>query len=221
MSTEIKPGQVWAWKPGSTSHKEGTEVLITSANDAADSDERAVWYEYPDGSQAAQWRTRGGFLADMVFVRDTTPAPLDPSKVKAGDTVTVSGGGTGDRPAYQITGVAWEPSHSPGTLWVGPVCISAPLVILTDHQPAPEPEKDLLAETIWKASRADEGTISATGANHVAAAIRNLFVVIDPAAVDESELASIIAGEYGHEDDVARALDTVRVILAELGVEAS
>lgn len=31
---------------------------------------------------------------------------------------------------------------------------------------------DKLAETIWNASRADEGTISATGANHVAKAVR-------------------------------------------------
>lgn len=32
--------------------------------------------------------------------------------------------------------------------------------------------RDRLAEVIWEASRADEGTISATGANIVAAAVR-------------------------------------------------
>ena len=34
------------------------------------------------------------------------------------------------------------------------------------------PEKDALAELIWNTSRADEGTISATGANIIARALR-------------------------------------------------
>lgn len=48
---------------------------------------------------------------------------------------------------------------------------------------------DKLAERIWEASRADESTISATGAYIVAKAIEDRFVVIDrndpPVVVDE------------------------------------
>lgn len=38
-------------------------------------------------------------------------------------------------------------------------------------------EKDVLAELIWNTSRADEGTISATGANIIAREIRERFGV--------------------------------------------
>lgn len=57
--------------------------------------------------------------------------------VHVGDTVTVSGRTTGNEP-FQVEGVVWEPTHSPGGLWVGPVSLRAPGITITDHQPAPE-----------------------------------------------------------------------------------
>lgn len=60
---------------------------------------------------------------------------IDPSKVKAGDTVTVAGTNTAHL-EYTVTGVVWEPSHSPGQLWVGPVALDATTLTITDHQPA-------------------------------------------------------------------------------------
>jgi hypothetical protein len=79
------------------------------------------------------------------------PAPLDPSKVKAGDTVTVEviplhG------PRYSLGGEVYRVDTS-GPLWVGPVCITRPdedivRVRLTDHQPAPEPEPEWTDGTV-------------------------------------------------------------------------
>ena len=59
----------------------------------------------------------------------------------------------------------------------------------------PEVERNRLAETIWNASRADEGTISATGANVVADAIMNA-----DAPEFESRLARRIAYEQQLQD---------------------
>jgi len=48
--------------------------------------------------------------------------------------------------------------------------------------------RDALAKAIWEASRADEGTISATGANHVADAL-----IASGAVVDADTLADDVA----------------------------
>lgn len=63
---------------------------------------------------------------------------IDQTAVKAGDTVTVTGKTTvGD--TYEITGKVWEPTHSLGSLWVGPVAIGSPMITITDHQPEWKP----------------------------------------------------------------------------------
>lgn len=49
-------------------------------------------------------------------------------------------------------------------------CWQGPLRTALAAQP-PATDRDALAEVIWTASRDDEGTISATGANHVADAV--------------------------------------------------
>lgn len=188
------------------------------------------------------------FLFAPVYDEPAAPAPLDPSKVKAGDTVTVSGGGTGDRPAYEITGVAWEPSHSPGTLWVGPVCISAPLVTLTDHQPALEPEPEWKPGTVYDARLAGgadpfrvwaiEGDTPGTtaeftdylGNSYEAGELLDVrpLVVIDPAEVDvDAVSAAIYKAMYG--GDWRQASSPARDIyglgaaaaLVALGIEES
>lgn len=65
-------------------------------------------------------------------------ASLDPSTVKAGDTVTVH---VAAAPPFDVHGKVWEPGmEAPAGLSVGNVSLTAPNVTLTDHQPAPEPE---------------------------------------------------------------------------------
>lgn len=48
--------------------------------------------------------------------------------------------------------------------------------------------RDALAKAIWEASRADEGTISATGANHVADALIASGAVVDAATLADDEI---------------------------------
>lgn len=79
---------------------------------------------------------------------------------------------------------------------------------------------DMLASTIWMASRNDEGTISATGADHVAAAVRNLFVVIEPSKVDVDKLAPLARAAWIHTNGPGLWSTVVRAVLAELGIEA-
>jgi hypothetical protein len=87
-------------------------------------------------------------------------AEFDPSKVKPGDTVTVrvepnpvTGWGTLDHgpEAIEVTGKVWLDSgdnpHGP-VAKVGVHALGLPNVTLTDHQPAPEPDWDAMAEVI-------------------------------------------------------------------------
>lgn len=157
----------------------------------------------------------------------TDPAPLDPSKVKAGDTVTVrvepnpdTGWGTLDHgpEAIEVTGKVWLDSgdnpHGP-VLKVGVHAIGRDNVTLTDHQPAPEPEPaDALAQAAWEAMLAD----GADGrevfrADKVADAIRAKFVVIDPAAVDVDMLV-----DTSHNNAMTKR-EVVEHVLGTLGIE--
>jgi hypothetical protein len=58
-----------------------------------------------------------------------------------------------------------------------------------------------LAEAIWTASRADEGTISATGANHVADALLPLLAEVRTEAYRVEREAAVL---YGDPDDWCR-----------------
>jgi len=76
---------------------------------------------------------------------ETTPAPLDPSKVKAGDTVTVEvSNSKPDVPTYTVKGEVHNDDQ--GRPWVGPILLNSKYpggpvsITLTDHQPAPKPE---------------------------------------------------------------------------------
>lgn len=68
---------------------------------------------------------------------DTTPAPLDSSKVKAGDVVTVRVEPNPELPPFDITGPAYLTSGN--WMYVGGWPLSENRVTLTAHQPAPEP----------------------------------------------------------------------------------
>lgn len=198
-----------------TEFKKGDKVRRTHADTIA-------WRGMPAGTEAEVlgFNNSGMVLNgwgdghEPSYFKLVTPALLDPSKVKAGDTVTLESGtalvrdvvieaksrGVGQFVFY----TAENPDPLiPGTYYL----VNSGAWTLTDHQPAPEPEKDLLAETIWLASRADEGTISATGADHVAAAIRNLFTVINPVEVDVDGLKRVLAiADYDYQAQADAAL---------------
>jgi hypothetical protein len=89
-----------------------------------------------------------------------TPAPLDPSKVKAGDTVTVSLTDY-ELGTYEVSGTVRATSG--GALMVGPTCIASngtwrKAATLTDHQPAPKPE--------WGPGTSGTATALSTGNVH-------------------------------------------------------
>lgn len=79
-------------------------------------------------------------LSEVAWLDDTTPAPLDPSKVKAGDTVTLTVDPPDTHPAFTVAGE----THSLGgsAVYVGGWRVDdlPDYVTLTAHQPAPEPE---------------------------------------------------------------------------------
>jgi hypothetical protein len=82
-------------------------------------------------------------LSEVAWLDDTTPAPLDPSKVKAGDTVTlhVEYDDASNGKPYDISGEVTLDTY--GSRWIGPVMLEGEQgyeFTLTDHQPAPKPE---------------------------------------------------------------------------------
>lgn len=164
MSTEIKPGQIWAWQDTYDARgPHGTTFEVVDASpDAPD-----VAYQYRDSAGMDPELVRAApadvIRANANLVRcvcrtgteDTcnqhsaTPAPLDPSKVKAGDTVTLESGtalvrdvvieaksrGVGQFVFY----TAENPDPLiPGTYYL----VNSGAWTLTDHQPAPEPEPE-------------------------------------------------------------------------------
>ncbi|MDR7385247.1 hypothetical protein [Promicromonospora iranensis] len=173
---------------------------------------------------------------------DATPAPLDPSKVKAGDTVTVEvirlhG------PRYSLSGEVYRVDTS-GPLWVGPVCITAPdedivRVRLTDHQPAPEPEPEWALDTLAditngstsvRAIRVEtpDGNVwqtiphSSWWSDANVTDVRPL-VVIDPAdeKFDQDSLAEVARTAYSSAHDVVEWETVANAIRAHLGIEVS
>jgi len=245
MSTEIKPGQTWAWKPGARFRPAGTEVLVTKVTDDR------VYYEYPDKSSAPQERMHGSFLASMEFVRDATPAPLDPSKVRKVDTVTLENGETSVRGpvvniehrqeivvGFAIKNIGWR--------YVAPNVVvqqEEGAWLLTAHQPAPEPEPEWKPGTVALISTGSEPDVMASRLYDGAAPWRSLsgyahwtdeqinsvrpLVVIDPAEVDVVEIAKAMhqvdypgldfALNLGQSVYVAKA----RAALAHLGIEVA
>jgi hypothetical protein len=160
------------------------------------------------------------------------PAPLDPSKVKPGDTVTVrvepnpdTGWGTLDHgpEAIEVTGKVWLDSgdnpHGP-VAKVGVHALDLPNVTLIAHQPSPEPERKpgtLVAATMDDGAEvvgflAIDGYIvfvdgdgdETREAWADAASIRPL-VVLDPES-DTDRLSNIIREVDGNHDLGAGAL---------------
>lgn len=235
MSDDIKPGQVWAWN-NQVGHC-GSRIEIISV------DAGRVRYGY-QAEDFGPFNTYADWLHEQAHLVPpaAAPAPLDPSKVKAGDTVTVEVTpvpSSGGRP-YTIHG---EVSGGiGGQLWVGPVFLQGngkwrPGITLTDHQPAPEPEPAWEPGMVATATTSDphrgvNGAVlglfvgdpendtpvrfeTYSGDTYPLAALSNVrpLVVIDPAAVDVDHLVDI-----GSNTDDPRT--NTPAILAGLGIEA-
>jgi hypothetical protein len=112
------------------------------------------WVRLDTGERVITWHDR------IAHAEHDTPAPLDPAKVKAGDTVTVRVGPSPDTgwgalrhgpEAIEVTGKVWLDSgdnpHGP-VAKVGVHTLDLPNVTLTAHQPAPEPEPEWTDGTV-------------------------------------------------------------------------
>jgi hypothetical protein len=118
------------------------------------------------------------------MTRDKT---LDPSAVKAGDTVTVQVI-TADQQKFHLTG---EVRNVGASLWVGPICIDLPAddierVTLTDHQPAPKPE--------WKPGTSGTASVRLMGPFST---VETAEVVNGPAILGENETVTVWAAGRG------------------------
>ena len=197
---------------------------------------------------AAKWRFLAtalsiledrGLLSAPAVVEPTTSAPLDPSKVKAGDTVTVVvSDDDEDIPSVTATGGVYE--RFPGDLAVGPFLLSRPNVVLTDHQPAPKPEwkPGTVAEATvcdhpgHRVMRIDQDPEAPTGllwadalghrlAEGVVTDVRPL-AVIDPLGIDVDELLGdsldILKRDNPH---VPTMRSLLIAALSELGIEVA
>lgn len=105
---------------------------------------RAVWPDGRVGLHSTGGGTPGNVFEPVDLVPYVESPALDPSKVKAGDTVTVHVV-TIDSPAYDVSGETYMLGHA---LAVGGHVLTGPGVTLTAHQPAPEPEPELPEGTI-------------------------------------------------------------------------
>jgi hypothetical protein len=204
MSTDIKPGQVWAWNDGRTSP--GPEITVTSLGEYQGGDAR-VNYSYTDDLDVfdvdlASFREKAHLIKDVV----TTPAPLDPSKVKAGDTVTLTHGWA--KVEDKVTEVAdWRPNG--GTVGMtlahrpdAPFYLNA--WALTAHQPAPkktprEQVVDILID--YSNNRADDYDTA-----------DRIIAALVPAATPA-------APSRGQFDDMERALQDVGKFVEEIDTD--
>lgn len=191
MSTEIKPGQVWAWHPDAGTGGGQFEIKAIDRDMAS--------YGYLPDPNVLPYRAPQSLIrekATLVTDVDATPAPLDPSKVRAGDTVTLLVDPPDTHPAFTVAGE----THSLGgpTVYLGGWRVDdlPDYVTLTDHQPAPEPEPEWLEGAVAEVTptrRPDLATRAVRGSDDMwhntyggmwdddEVSVRPL-VVIDPAA---------------------------------------
>jgi hypothetical protein len=162
-------------------------------------------------------------VAAEVF---TAPAPLDRSKVKAGDTVTVrveEEYAHTTHPAYTIS----DTTAYGDPVMVGPFVLDQEHITLLDHQPAPEPEPEWKPTTVYAAASADgpvrlyrnkgidrDYWLDAGGdmvPDEAVSKVRPL-VVIDPADVDVDMLV-----DTAHNNGMTRR-EIVEHVLGNLGL---
>lgn len=228
MSAEIKPGQVWAWDDGRTGP--GPEFTITSLGSYSGGGVRVNCSYSGDldvfDLDVASIQKRAHLVKDV----DATPAPLDPFRVKVGDTVTLERG----RASVTDEVAAWhrrphghfsvtlvnDPAGPPYRVVGG---ITGTSWTLTAHQPAPEPEPEFQHRALYtatvrgvsdvKVQYADPDdpmpwlSLEPTGPDkfrwHEPKHVTDVrpLVVIDPAVVDVDALAEAIKGDVASPAD--------------------
>jgi hypothetical protein len=197
--------------PVEATYRQGQQVQITqdtSSHRRAVGDVVTLDHGFPT---RGQWRIKEAHedtgYRPWVYVRDL--APLDPSKVKAGDTVTVEVTDP-KHGTVTIKGKTWE--EFPGDIAVGPYLLAGEGVTITAHQPAPEPEPEWKPGTVllgnlpgpypddqfWVVDdgETDPYVVDDTGVKHYPADLLNVreAVVIDPADADRIRAAAIATG---------------------------
>lgn len=227
MSTEIKPGQVWQ-----SVHNNHETATIRELRDGE------VWAtDNQSGSHFV--RAERGFRSDYELA---DAAPLDPSKVKAGDTVTLSADETSTRGPVKDVQYAgggewdvWIANHAQ-PFRTGRIGLWA----VTDHQPAPEPELPTRGTFGWADTvdgrrhgfvvggangsdyRAFRYYLPESDYSRATESFSNFVpdVVIDPAAVDwrglQARMSALVVGA----EPFKRASDILAVVRRELGIEA-
>jgi hypothetical protein len=186
-----------------------------------------------------------GVLEYSFRPEQLTPAPLDPSKVKPGDTVTLES--VLEAP-FKVTGVVEKIDitlfDADGLavafnvmIWSRWFTVGINLR-LTAHQPAPEPEPEWKPGTVLLGNLPGVGTderywvvddgetdphvVDDTGVKHYAADLLNVreAVVIDPDDVDVEALTETFhnASRYAIDLSIAGSAYLVRLALEHLGV---
>lgn len=221
MSAAIKPGQIWQWN-SALPHEGG--LVITKIEGSN------VYFRYEDGLiKGEHYRVAEHFTERAHLVTDPTPAPLDRSAVKAGDTVTVRHLGAPNTPMrpFEATGEVYDW----GGLHVAGLDLYDPYVTLTAHQPAAEPEPGwkvgtlaVVTPSMWggivnRALRGGDGAwhteAGGTWEDDEVSDVHEL-VVIDPAAGWWAEIhnALVAAG-------IGDAGSAASIALRTLGIEVA
>jgi hypothetical protein len=181
-----------------------------------------------------------GVLEYSFRPEQLTPAPLDPSKVKPGDTVTLTVDPPDTHPAFTVAGE----THTLGgsAVYVGGWRVDdlPDYVTLTAHQPAPEPEPEWTDGTVAEVTynNADETeqfktrALRGDGSWVPFADVSDLImddevtdvrplVVIDPAEVDVDAIIRVAKDFYQFNpkaDGVSPVEVGVRYVLEHLGL---
>jgi len=223
----VKPGQIWQWN--NALPNDPALVVTKTEGDS-------VHYRY-ESIEGEHRRDTELFTERAHLVTDTTPAPLDPSKVKPGDTVTLTVDPPDTHPAFTVAGE----THSLGgsAVYVGGWRVDdlPDYVTLTDHQPAPEPEPapgyytvhpTANPEAAWTGLVFEDGSFVGEEDGFYRSASKGEFsvsgrlVVIDPADVDVVELSKAAwdrwNGQPATESSNAHFRDAVRAVLEHLGL---
>lgn len=213
MTTFTKGQKVRRTRRGSVYIRIGDEAAVASA----DRDETGDSWITLEGHGDKE------FLGNYFEPVDDAPAPLDPSKVKVGDTVTLT---NGTAPLHG--GVVDSVRERAAQLWFrfrfgeqADAYFEVPLsdrfgegYTLTAHQPAPEPEPEWKPGTVYGADGQSERYWFSDDGSSDGAVFRNdvgdeyapselahldlkSLVVIDLAKVDVDAVASAIAHELG------------------------
>lgn len=223
MSADIEPGQIWKDRTG-PAHIRIDEVTPTHVG--------YIWMDDSTTPGLKGARYVDQFLQDYEPGTPATPAPLDPRKVKAGDTVTLVG------TKAKIEGEVEDVQKDTDALVIIQIdnlrfrVTGDDAWLLTAHQPAPEPEPEWKPGTVADVTphrRPDLASRAVRGEDDMwhntyggmwdddEVSVKPL-VVIDPAAV-RTKIAEGVRAKLG--GPLEAWVDVADDVLTALGIEAS